>query len=179
MKTKDLTLMANMLALLIICSQITIPMWPVPITLQTFAVLIIGMLLPPKQAFTVTALYLVMGVIGLPVFSGFKGGFSSLLSPTFGFIISFIPASVVTSILSNKKLPSLNQLLVAGIAATIIIYGIGIPYLGFILNHVLELSKSISEILSIGMIPFLIGDMIKLFIASYIATKLTLLLPAT
>ena len=63
MKTRDITLMAVMLALLIICSQISIPMWPVAITLQTFAVLLIGMLLKPQEALIVTTFYMILCVL--------------------------------------------------------------------------------------------------------------------
>ncbi|MGX7076625.1 biotin transporter BioY [Globicatella sanguinis] len=173
MKTRDITLMAVMLALLIICSQITVPMWPVPITLQTFAVLLIGMLLNPKQALIVTSFYMILGLVGVPVFSGFSGGFNSFLSPSFGFVISFIPASFVTSLLSRKSNSSLKQFIIAGIVATIVIYAIGVPYLGFILNQVLNLSKSVAQIMQIGMTPFLIGDSIKLVFASLVAVRLT------
>lgn len=173
MKTRDITLMAVMLALLIICSQISIPMWPVAITLQTFAVLLIGMLLTPKQAVIVTTFYMILGLVGLPIFSGFSGGIDSFLAPSFGFIISFIPASYVTSLLSQKQNSSLQQYIIAGVVATIVIYAIGVPYLGFVLNNVLNLEKSIVQIMQIGMTPFLIGDSIKLVLASLVAVRLT------
>lgn len=172
MKTKELTLMALMLALLIVCSQLTIPIGPVPITLQTFAVLLIGFLLTPKQAMITTTSYVLLGLIGFPIFAGFKGGIHSLTSPAFGFILSFIIASVVLSLLTNKTRANWKINLIAGIMASLIIYAIGLSYMAYVFNTLMGLNKSFSEILTIGMTPFLIGDSIKLFVATIVASRL-------
>src|SRR5699024_5951194 len=95
MKTKEITLTAVLIALLIVCSQLVVPIGPIPITLQTLAVLMMGYFLSPNSAFLATSLYLLMGVAGLPVLAGFSGGFHVLLTPAFGFVICFIPASYV------------------------------------------------------------------------------------
>ncbi|RFP39282.1 hypothetical protein DDJ69_32005, partial [Klebsiella oxytoca] len=80
MKAKDITLVGLLVAILIVCSQIAIPIGPVPITLQTFAVMLIGMIVKPKHAFYTTLLYLIIGVFGLPVFAGGLGGLQAVLS---------------------------------------------------------------------------------------------------
>ena len=103
MKTKDLTLTAMATALLIVCSQFSIPIGTVPITLQTLVVLLIAFNLKPLHAVLATSLYAIMGLIGLPVFAGWSGGFSSLTTPSFGFIISFIVASFVASTYLSKQ----------------------------------------------------------------------------
>ena len=95
MKTKDITFTAIMLSILIVCSQISIPIGPVPITLQTLAILLIGYFLSPKKSALATTLYLIMGLAGLPIFSAFSGGPQSILMPSFGFILGFIPVSYV------------------------------------------------------------------------------------
>lgn len=172
MKTKELTLMAIMLALLIVCSQLAIPIGPVPITLQTFCVLLIGMLLSPKQAFIVTATYTLLGLIGLPVFAGFKGGFHSVFSLSFGFVISFIVASTVLAILTQSNKGNFKHNLFAGMIASFIIYAVGLPYMSIIFNHVMEVPKSFTEVVALGMTPFLIGDLIKLVFAATIVNKL-------
>ena len=90
MKTKDLTIMAISLAILIICSKISFNIGIISLTLQTFAVVIISLLLKWKKAAIVFIAYIVMGLIGIPVFST-GGGFQYVLLPSFGFIIGFLP----------------------------------------------------------------------------------------
>lgn len=167
-----LPLMALLLAVLIVCSQLSIPVQPVPITLQTFAVLIIGMIVPPKAAFFITLTYTLMGFIGLPVFAGYKGGIQSILSPTFGFVLSFIIASTLIAFLLTKFRKNFLTYLVMGLLGTCTIYLVGLPYLGYILNHVMGVEKNVSEILQIGMLPFLFGDIIKVVLAAMIANTL-------
>lgn len=172
MNTHQLTLSALMLALLMVCSQISIPMVPVPITLQTLAVLLIGMLLTPTQALIVTGTYLLLGTIGLPVFAGFKGGIDSILLPPYGFAISFIPASWFIANRMQKNQKTWQNYLKFGLIATGMIYLIGVPYMGIILNVVMNLNKSIVDILMLGFIPFLVGDAIKLAIACTLCERL-------
>lgn len=172
MKTKELTLMAIMLALLIVCSQLSLPIGPIPITLQIFSVLLIGMLLSPKQAFIVTATYAVLGLVGLPVFAGFKGGFHSVFSLSFGFVISFIVSSTVLAILTQSNKGNFKYNLLAGLFASLIIYAIGLPYMSLIFQHVMDVPKTFTEVMALGMTPFLIGDLIKLVFAATIVNKL-------
>lgn len=90
-------------ALLCVLSPLAIPMpFPVPLTLQVFAVLLTALILSPLQALTAQLLYTLLGFIGLPVFSGGKSGFAALASPTGGFIIGFIIASFLVSLLKGK-----------------------------------------------------------------------------
>lgn len=172
MKTKDITLMALLLAVLIVCSQLSIPLQPVPITLQTFAVLLIGMVLPPKAALMVTGAYAVIGVLGLPVFAGYSGGFASVVKPPFGFVLGFILAAWAIATYLQKTHPNFTNYLIAGLIGSVIIYAIGVPYMGVILNQVMGLGKSVTEILQMGMIPFLLGDAIKVVLAASIALAL-------
>lgn len=173
MKTREITLSALMIALLAICSQLSIPIGPIPITLQTFAVLLIGMLMPTKNALIVTSAYLAIGLIGFPVFANGSGGLQSLLSPAFGFAIGFIPAAgIMASILHKYKKPSLFQYLIASFFATLVLYVIGLLYMTFILNVILNTDLSAMQIFSIGMLPFIPGDIAKAFFSAIIALKL-------
>ncbi|MBR7927703.1 biotin transporter BioY [Aerococcaceae bacterium zg-ZUI334] len=169
MKTKEITLTALLLALLIVGSQLSIPMWPVPITLQTLVVLLIGMLATPKQAAIITISYVLLGIVGLPVFAGFKSG---PLLPTLGFSISFIPATLLMSIgLKSISRQNHKALFLYSLLASIVIYAIGVPYLAYVLNHVMNLGKSASDILAIGLTPFLLGDFLKIIIAILITQR--------
>ncbi|WP_282920652.1 biotin transporter BioY [Ignavigranum ruoffiae] len=172
MKIKTLTVSAIFLALLIVCSQISVPLPPVPITLQTFAVFLIGLILPVKYAFLTTATYLLAGLVGLPVFAQWSGGFSKVLSPTFGFVISFIIASGFMSLyLRDKTSKSLKDYIFACLIGTVIIYLVGLTYLTIILNLVMNNQYTFVQILNFAFIPFIPGDILKMVLAVIVAKK--------
>lgn len=173
MKTADLTRVSLLLALLIVSAQFAIPIGPVAISLQTLVVLIIGLILPARQAILTTSLYLVVGLIGLPVFAQAMGGPQSILLPSFGFVLSFIPAVWIIS--KIRQLPSRDKMsnyLLAIFLAHLIIYAIGLAYMTFILNFYLGNAMSFGRILTIGMLPFIPGDVVKAGIAISIARSL-------
>ncbi len=173
MRPKDITLSAIMLTFLIVCSQIALPIGPIPITLQTLAVLMIGYLLPLRKAVLVTSLYAIGGLIGLPFFSGFIGGFQSVLLPTFGFILSFILASSVQAwYLLTVKTIETPQLVIAGLLNILITYMIGLPYMAGILNLYMGNNMGATTILMLGFIPFIPGDLLKLGISVLIAKRI-------
>ncbi len=173
MKTKDMTLIAIMIGILIICSQLALPIGPVPITLQTLAVFVIGYLLTPKNAVMATLLYLVLGLIGFPIFSNFTGGLQAFLLPSFGFALAFIPATYLQAKYLNKHSRfNVRNLAIAGLINTVVTYGIGLTYMTFILNIYLESQLSFMGILFAGFIPFIPGDIIKLTLAITLAKRL-------
>lgn len=169
--TQQLTKIAILLSLLIICSMITIPLGAVPITLQTLAVLLIGLLAKPIEAVIVTTSYLVLGLVGLPIFAGGQGGFQRIFSPAFGFIISFIVVSWLMAVITKKNL-SYQTSTIAVIVGTVVTYLIGLSYLAFIFATVLNTSKSFVEVLQIGLLPFIPGDILKAIIAVMVAPRL-------
>lgn len=156
MKTKDITLTALFSVLLFISSFFKLPIGPVPVTTQTFFVLIIGFVLTPKLAFLATFINLLLQSI-------FSSAYSS---PTFGFIIGFIVASTLVSIMAKRQ-SSLLSSGIAAIAATLIIYTCGTLYFNMMFPN-----KTFSEVLALTMIPFLIGDTIKALCAIVIARRL-------
>lgn len=168
MKTKDLTLCALMLALLAVFSQFAIPIGPIAITLQTFVVYLIGSLLTPRNAFITTLSYLILGLAGLPVFAGFKGGLQAILLPSFGFILAWIPATTIQAWFLAKT----DSIVWSNVLNYILTYSIGLVYMGFIMSSGLENFMAISDILWIGLLPFIPGDIIKIVIATLIIKKL-------
>ncbi len=173
MKTKDITITSMLIAVLVVCSQLSVPIGPVPVTLQTLAVLLIGFLLSPKNALFATVVYTVMGLAGLPVFSAFSGGLHSILMPSFGFVIAFIPASFAQAkYLSKVNALETKHLVISGLINFIITYAIGIPYMAFILNIYMNAQMGLVAILMAGMIPFIPGDLIKLFTGVVMAKRL-------
>lgn len=167
MKNREITLTAIMIAILIICSQLALPIGPVPITLQTLAVLMIGYLLSPKNAVLATIIYLVVGIFGLPIFSNFMGGFQAVLLPSFGFILGFIPATYFQA----KYLEKYANLWLAGIINFMITYFIGLVYMAFILNVYLGSSLNFTGILMAGLIPFIPGDVLKILVGVTLAKR--------
>lgn len=96
-RTRALAMCALCIALLVASCFFTIPLGPVPFTLQTAVVILIALLLTPKQAAATTGVYLLMGAIGLPVFSSMTGGLGKLLGPTGGFLFSYLIGTFIAS----------------------------------------------------------------------------------
>lgn len=150
--------------LLTISAKISIPFFPVPMTMQTLVVLFIGMTFGRILAPATICLYLFQGAIGLPVFAT-GGGILYLLGPTGGYLVGFLLSSIVLSNLAaigwDKKYFLTLLSLVLGIS---IIFIVGLLQLSFVLN--LTLTKSIQ----IGLSPFIFGELFKILI-------LTILIP--
>lgn len=161
MKIKDLSIMALLLSLLIVFSKISIQIGPIPVTLQTFAVIILGYILKAKKAFIVILTYIVMGLLGIPVFST-GGGIHYIYQPSFGFIIGFLISSLITGIKTNKK----YSLYLQGIIGLLIIDLIGLIYMYLISKFYLLVDHDILYIINIGLTPFIIKDLISVVLAT-------------
>ena len=106
LKTKDIALVGLFAGLTVVCAWISIPLGPVPVTLQTFAVFLGAALLGSKRGTLAVAVYILLGVVGLPVFSGFK----SLNPLTFGYVLGFLPLGMLTAA-ADKRLVLLRHAL--------------------------------------------------------------------
>ncbi len=147
-----------------LCAQVSIPLWftPVPITLQTLAVLLTGAALGSKRGALAMVLYVGLGSAHLPVFAGGASGFPIF---TGGYLIGFIVAAFVVGWLCERGLDrSLLTSALAMLPGSLLIYLIGATWLGFALHA--SASVAIAE----GVLPFVVGDLLKLAVA-------TLLLP--
>lgn len=158
--------MAIMLALLVVCSKISVNIGPIPITLQTFAVVMVGYVLKLKKGLMVFSAYIIMGLLGIPVFSA-GGGFQYILKPSFGFIIGFLLSVFVTglSLKSKNKILSYTLGLIQGLLGLLIIDVVGLTYMYFIMNYYLGVDSSVVSILEAGLFPFLLKDTISVVIA--------------
>jgi biotin transport system substrate-specific component len=132
-----------------------LPFSPVPITGQTFAVLFVGAILGSRRGGVSLALYLLEGIIGLPVFAGGKGGLAVLFGPTAGYLIGFMPAAILVGYLAEKGFDrnwiSMFFVMVLG-SAVIYLFGV-MRLLSFF---------SFEKVFLVGVVPFLLGDFIKI-----------------
>jgi biotin transport system substrate-specific component len=169
---KDITYSGIFTALTAIGAFISIPAGPVPITLQTFFVLLSGVILGSKKAFLSQAAYLILGLAGLPIFAGFTGGIQTIFKPSFGFLLGMAAAAyVVGKFIETKEKTTLNMT-TAVLLGTVVIYAAGLPYMYYILNIMLVKNLDITKILEIGMIMFIPGDILKAVIAVMLGKKL-------
>ncbi|HJR81874.1 MAG TPA: biotin transporter BioY [Anaerolineales bacterium] len=140
--------------------RIPLPFTPVPLTGQTFAVLLVGAALGSVRGVASMAFYIALGALGLPVFAGGASGLTYLSGPTLGYLIGFVIAAYVIGLLAERGLErSVRTSLIPFLVGTIIIYLCGVAWLAFLLG-------SLGEAISAGLLPFLIGDAIKLIAAS-------------
>ncbi|MBZ9687674.1 biotin transporter BioY [Clostridium estertheticum] len=171
LSTRDLIITALFTSLTAVGGFISIPLGPVPVTLQTLFVVLSGLILGAKLGALSQITYLILGLIGVPVFSGGTGGLTSVVSPTFGFLISFIVAAYVIGRLTEKN-KSLSKIIFSVISGSFVIYIIGIPYFYFIFTNYLGKSINFYTALKYTCIPFIPGDIIKAIIAIILAKQL-------
>jgi len=150
---------------------VQVPFSPVPYTLQTFFVLFSGFILGPRGGAMSQVIYLLMGCVGIPVFSGFSAGPGALIGPTGGFLIGFIPASMLCG-LYIRKYPGAHApgIFLAGFAALVLMYLPGTLWLS------LYLSSGVHKALATAVIPFLPGDLIKLILCTLMVMKMRTLM---
>ena len=161
---RDVLLVAGAAALTGLVAQVAIPLVPVPVTLQTFTVLLAGAALGPLRGGASMLLYLAVGAAGVPWFAEQHSG---IAIPTFGYIIGFVLAAVVVGALARRGADrTVRGTLTIMVLGNLIIYAVGVPYL------IAALSVDVPTGLGYGLWPFLIGDALKIALAAG-------LLPAT
>ena len=168
-KTADMVYIAIGAALIAICSWISVPM-TVPFTLQTFAVFFVLMTLGGERGTIATVVYVIMGAVGLPVFSGFKGGLGVLLGSTGGYIVGFIVMGliyiVITKIFTEKIIPSIAALVI-GLAAC---YAFGTAWFMFV--YIRNTGPvGVMTVLLWCVFPFIIPDIVKMALAVVISRR--------
>lgn len=137
----------------------------VPITMQTLGIYLIACLLKPRLALIASLVYLLMGTIGLPVFTNFNGGISTLLNATGGYIFSFPIMALVISLIVNQK-DTLVIKIIAFLIGTAICYMIGTLWFMYVTN------TSLWPALTMCVLPFIPGDLIKMVVAIILVNKL-------
>lgn len=176
-KTHLLALTALFAALTAIGAFLRIPTPWSSFTLQVFFVSMAGILLGPKCGALSQMVYVALGLVGLPIFTE-GGGPGYLFQPTFGFLLSYIPAAWVIGRIAGSC-PSKKRIAAACLAGLAVIYLIGLPYMALILNFYLQIPMNFTAVLWAGMLPFLPWDLFKLAATVWLASKLIPLLQKT
>jgi biotin transport system substrate-specific component len=141
--------------LLTIGAQIRIPLEPVPVTLQTVAVLIIGYTFTPVHGVAAVGIYIVSALLGAPITAGMVGGIGILFKPALGYLIGFVFAVYFLSTMCATKRHSFTNMLFLGLLANILIYVFGVSYMA------LFMGMGIGPALQVGLLPFVIPGVVK------------------
>lgn len=172
-KTYNLILTAVFTAVTAVLSglSITIPVTPVPISLATLGVLLSGGILGKKYGSIAMLTYTLLGSFGLPIFSGYEGGLSKLVGPTGGYIIGYIACAFIIGVFveySEKRFSKPNLLLIiaGAILGMIACFTLGTAY------FMLQTKTSLIAAIGMCVLPFLIGDFVKISLASILILKL-------
>jgi biotin transport system substrate-specific component len=150
------------------CAHITIPLpfTPVPLTLQNFGVLVVGMTLGSRRGFAALALYLVEGAAGLPVFNPTgPGGIAQLLGPTGGYLMVYPLVAAVAGLVIERGTISFVRAVIAGLAAEAVLFAGGIGWLAY-------WTHSLSKAIFLGFYAFIFAEIIKIMMAAVVGSRL-------
>jgi biotin transport system substrate-specific component len=145
-------------ALMALSAKVQVPMWPVPMTMQTFAVLVIGMAYGWRLGGLTLLAYLAEGAIGLPVFAG-GAGLAYMAGPTGGYLAGFVVAAILVGWLGDRGWDrSVAMTLVAMVLGTSLIFGLGVAWLTALIGFEPAIAN--------GLVPFLVGAAFKIALAA-------------
>ena len=166
LKTRDLTIIAVMAALICVAGPLSISIGPIPLSLASFAVYLAGAVLGAKRGPLAVAIYLLIGLVGVPVFSGFSGGFQKLIGVTGGYLLGYLPCAWLTGLgvkpgqteaRPKWKLPAFM------VIGTAVLYIIGTAW------FMIQTKNGLAAAMGMCVVPFLPGDAIKIVAATLLA----------
>lgn len=165
----DAALVLTGALLVALLAQVEIPLPIVPITGQTLGVLVVGAALGARRGAAALTAYLLAGLAGAPVFAGFTGTLAAVATPSFGFILGFIPAAFLAGRFAERAWDRRPYLAMLGfVAASVVPFLVGVPYMAYILNVVMGAGMDLPAILSAGVTPFIAGGLVKAAIAAVV-----------
>ncbi len=168
---KQSVLIGFFTAFICIGAYIRIPMIPVPITMQSFFVMLAAMILGPKCGVLTVFLYILLGICGLPLFSG-GGGIQYIIQPTFGFIIGFLITSFCAGLLCKKNNMSIIKIFLCLIISIIPLYLTGGIYFYFVTKNILAADVKLFTVIYSCCLIFIPGDILKCALCAIFAKKL-------
>jgi biotin transport system substrate-specific component len=165
---REVSLLAAGVGILAASAWLSVPFYPVPLTMQTLAVLLVGGLLGARRGVTSVAAYLALGMMGAPVFHGGVGGPVVIAGPTGGYLLGFLPAAFLMGLVASRvrtlargrgrSWKELAALAGGALSAEAAIYVVGVPWLAFF-------TGGLGQAVSVGVVPFLLGDLLKTAVA--------------
>ncbi len=159
-----------MAALVAMGAYAVVPIGPVPVVLQNLFVLLAGLLLGGRWGLVSVGIYLLVGAVGLPVFAEGKGGMAHLLGPRGGYLFGFAAAACLAGLVSERGQSRMAFDGLAVILGTIVVYACGVPWLK------MQTGMSWQKAWTVGMLPFLLPDVVKAVAALFLARALRPLL---
>lgn len=164
--TKTMALIAVMTAVTCVLAPLSVPIGPVPISLTNLAIYFGLYILGMRKETVSYIIYLLIGFVGLPVFSGFTGGAGRLLGPTGGYLIGFIPMAIVAGILIDKSGGKVVPSVIGMVLGTAICYALGTAW------FCIQADYEVMPALALCVIPFLPGDAAKIAIAAFFGPQI-------
>ncbi len=165
--TFDIALIAVFTAVTVVCSWLSVPLGTVPLTLQTFGVLLTAGVLGLKRGMAAVMTYIALGTVGLPVFHGFQGGFGILLGATGGFIFGFVFTSLVVGLAVERFEVTLKNLIIAMTVGMLLCYLCGTVWYACLYSD----GKGFLSIVLTAVVPFLIPDAVKIAFAAVLVKR--------
>ena len=170
LSTKDYALIGVFAAVMAVCSWISIPA-TVPFTMQTFAVFLTVGLLGGKRGSIAIAVYLLLGAVGLPVFSGFSGGLGYMMGPTGGYIIGFLFSALAMWAMEKYLGKSLGVLIASMVVGLLVCYAFGTAWFMVVYTKNNE-AIGLATALAWCVIPYIIPDALKILLAALLTKRL-------
>jgi biotin transport system substrate-specific component len=168
--TRDLAYIAMGVALIAVCSWISVPM-TIPFTMQTFAVCLVTALFGLRRGMWTVLCYILLGAVGAPVFSGFKGGIGALLGTTGGYIVGFLFTALIVGLAVEKFGRSLPVLIVSMVLGILVCYAFGTAW--FMVVYARKTGPiGLGTALGWCVFPYLLPDAVKIALASVLTTRL-------
>lgn len=158
--TFDITSTAIFAAILCVLAPLSLPIGPIPISLATLIMYLAAVILVPKLSTMSVVVYILLGLVGLPVFSGYAGGVGKIAGPTGGYIIGYIPMAFIAGYITHKFIDKKYMAVVGMVAGTAVLYLIGTIW------FVAQMKCEVGYALSVCVVPFLLGDAIKIVVAT-------------
>lgn len=165
--TVKYTVCALFVAFISICSQIAIHIGPIPISMSLLAIFMAGLILGMKYGTLSVIVYILLGITGMPVFAGAKGGFAVILGPTGGFLIGYILCAMIVGYVSGRFVNKKIYMVIGMVISVVVCYIPGILWYYIITGNTISMS------IKLCVIPFILGDIIKIIISLALYSKIS------
>ena len=165
---KKLCYTAVMVVVNCLCAWLSVPIGEIPVTLQTFAVCLTACMLGWKLGTLSMLAYILLGFIGVPVFSGFTGGVSKLVTPTGGYIIGFLFSAPIIGLLTEKRREKLWALIISNLLGLLVCYLFGTVWFALFLGNEVGFWTALITCV----LPFVPFDVVKIVLASLLVKKI-------